>query len=256
MAITAIEYSLFRSLRRADKLPQGGDILELGEANWYGDVGMQDLGQDIYRYAPEDHRLKLFRDLDKVSQASPADFFAIAKVFWHTFFAPRTMTAIDLHGGKDALKLNLNEPIDLGRSFDVVMNLGTIEHVFDVAQALTTMHNHTRPGGMMVHGMPLSGWVDHGFYSFNSTFYWDLARANDYHVVACIYAQLEPLKLVPLKDRNAILDLAGEKKIGDNSLIYMIFRRPDVARAFKAPLQGYYAGELSAEAAQRWRTER
>lgn len=53
----------------------------------------------------------------------------------------------------------------------------------------------------MMHGMPLSGWVDHGFYSFNATFYWDLAAANGYEIDLALYTELNPLKLVRLRIR-------------------------------------------------------
>jgi SAM-dependent methyltransferase len=258
VAITAIEYSVFRSLRAAGKLPLGGDILQLGEANWYGDVGLNDLREDIGRHAPEAERPALLRELDRLIAERPStELFDIARIFWATFFQPRSMTAIDFHGSADALKLDLNGPVDLGRRFDVVMNLGTIEHVFNVAQALATMHDHTAPGGIMIHGMPLTGWVDHGFYNFHSTFYWDLARANDYQVVVGLHAQLEPLKIVQLKDRETILELARDKALGDNSLIYMILRRPAEVRPFKAPIQGYYAADaVSPEAARQWKALR
>ena len=256
MAITAIEYSLIRSLRRYDRLPLGGDVLEIGEANWYGDVGLQDLRQDIGLYAAEDRRDALIQALDDLVRREPPALFEIAKLFWQTFLRPKSLTAIDLHGGADALKLDLNEPVDLGRRFDLVINFGTIEHVFNVARALQTVHDHTRPGGLMLHGMPLSGWVDHGFYSFNSTFYFDLARANGYGVESVLYTELDPLKIVQLADREAILRLSKTGGIGPNSLLYAVLRRPQQAAPFRTPMQGYYEGALTGEAALAWKHDR
>jgi SAM-dependent methyltransferase len=201
MAITAVEYSLFRSLRRQGLLPLGGDVLEIGEANWYGDVGVLDLQKDIQEFAPEERRGALEVRLGELIKRTPAPLFDIAKVVWETFLHPASLTAIDFHGTADALRLDLNKPIDLQRQFDVVMNLGTVEHVFNVAQAMQTIHDHTRPGGLMIHGMPLSGWVEHGFYAFNSTFYFDVARANGYEVVLALYAELDTLKMLRLADR-------------------------------------------------------
>jgi SAM-dependent methyltransferase len=166
------------------------------------------------------------------------------------------MAAIDFHGTPAAMKLDLNGPIDLERQFDIVMNLGTVEHVFNVAQAMKTIHDHTRPGGLMMHGMPLSGWVDHGFYSFNATFYWDLAAANGYDIDLALYTELNPLKLVRLKDREDVLAMAKDAKIGANALIYMILRRPAEARPFQIPMQGYYAGSISTDAAVAWKALR
>ena len=52
MAINIIEYNVMRRMRQELMLPLGGDILELGEANWYGDVDLNLLLQDITNFAP------------------------------------------------------------------------------------------------------------------------------------------------------------------------------------------------------------
>lgn len=257
MAITAIEYSLFRSLREQNVLPLRGDILELGEANWYCDVDLSVLGQDIYRFAPEESRQSLFQQLDEIAQAKrPGIVWEIAKVYWQTFFQPRSMAAIDFHGTEQALKLDLNDPVDLQRQFHVVLNLGTVEHVFNVAQAFKTIHDHTLPGGLMVHGMPFAGLVDHGFYSFNPTFYLDLAAINGYEVLVALYAEINPMKLVQFQAREQILEMAKNGQIGKNALLYAVLRRPAEARPFRVPIQGYYAESISREAADAWNTLR
>jgi len=257
MAITGIEYTILRILRERGVLPLNGDVLECGEANWYGDVDLRELSNDIHRFAPEANRQALLGQLDEtVRSKRPGMLWEIAKVFWHTFLQPNSMTAIDFHGTDQALKLDLNDPIDLKRQFNVVMNLGTVEHVFNVAQVFKTIHDHTMPDGLMVHGLPFSGWVDHGFYSFNPTFYWDLAAANGYAMVAMIYAELTPLKVVMLNNREHILELTKNGQLGNNSLIYAVLRRPKEDVPFKIPIQGYYAGTISRTAAEAWRTLR
>lgn len=257
MAITGIEYNLFRNLREQNSLPQGGDVLELGEANWYGDVDIKQLAQDIYRFAPEDRREALFRTLDEVTQAKrPGMLWEIARVFWQTFLQPRSMTAIDFDGTDKALKLDLNNPVDLQRQFHLVMNLGTVEHVFNVAQAFKTIHDHTLPGGLMMHGLPFTGWLDHGFYNFKPTFYWDLAAANGYVMLLAVYAEVTPLKLVQLRDREHVLEMAKAGQIGANSLIYIVLQRPLEPLPFRIPMQGYYAKAISRKASDAWKNFR
>lgn len=257
MAITGIEYSLFRSLRVQNAIPLNGDFLELGEANWYGDVDFNLLAQDIYQFAPVALRKTLFIRLDEILQAKrPAILWEVAKVFWDTFIQPRSMTAIDFDGTEQALKLDLNSPINLQRQFHMVLNLGTAEHVFNIAQVFKTIHDHTLPGGIMMHGLPFSGWVDHGFFNFNPTFYWDIAKANNYTLMLAVYAELTPLKLIKINERESILEMAKNKQIGQNSLIYVVLRKPEQVAEFRIPLQGYYAQAISKEAAKSWKTLR
>jgi SAM-dependent methyltransferase len=257
MAITEIEYNLFRSMREQNVLAIDGDILELGESNWYGDIDLNVLRADISRFAgAAEHRLT--GELNNALEANrPALVWEIANVFWQTFLQPRSMTAIDFHGTEKALRLDLNDPIDLQRQFDLILDLGTLEHVFNVAQAFRTIHDHTRPGGLMMHGLPFAGWVDHGFYNFNPTFYWDLAAANAYQISLIAYSEISPeYKLVQLHSRDQILEMAKDGQIGENALIYTLFRRPDEARPFRIPIQGYYAGTISRDAAEAWTTLR
>jgi SAM-dependent methyltransferase len=253
VAIGAVDYLFFRSMRGQNALPDNGDVLEVGEANWYGDVDVQRLRDDINLFVPEQSREATSRQLDEIVQAKrPSQPFEIAKIFWQVFVQPKTMTAIDFKGSEKALKLDLNDPIDLQRQFDIVVNIGTIEHVFNVAQALKTIHDHTRPGGLMLHVAPFTGWMDHGFYNFNPTIFWDLARANDYHILVALYAELAPVKIVQLHDREQILAMAQNGQIGTNTMIYVTLRKPAKEMPFQVPIQGYYAGAISRDAAKAW----
>jgi hypothetical protein len=238
---------------RAECLPLGGHVLELGQANWYGDVDVEALRQDITRLAVEGERAHLLRELDEIMQAQrPEMMFEIADVYWRTIWQPASMTAIDFHGTASALRQDLNNPLDLPRQYAVVMNLGTAEHVFNVYQVFKSMHDHTLPGGMMVLALPFSGWVDHGFYNFNPTFYWDLAAVNGYTVKLCVYSEMQPLKLIQLERRETILELAKNGQIGANSIIYTALCKPQQPAEFRVPIQGYYASTISQEAAKAW----
>lgn len=257
MAITAIEYVLFREMRLQNAIPLDKDLLELGEANWYGDVPVEQLGQDIYRFAKEQERTQLFRQLDEIVQAQrPTMLFEIAKIFWQTFWQPASMTAIDFHGTEKALKLDLNYPIELPHRFHAVLNLGTAEHVFNIAQVMKTIHDYTLPGGLMIHGIPFTGWYDHGFYNVQPTFFWDLAQANNYGLVVYLYVEHQPLKFVQLQKREDIIELVKQKQVAENALLYCVLRKPLADQPFRVPIQGYYAGTISQEAAQAWRTLR
>jgi hypothetical protein len=253
MAISVIEYQVIRTLRQQDCLPLGGDLLEIGEANWYGDLSLDLLREDIESFAAPERRQDLIAALESAAaSAKDSRGWDIAKIFWHTFLQPASITAIDMHGSRIAQKLDINQPIKLGHQFHIVHNNGTLEHIFDIAQGFRNMHELTRPGGLMIHQAPFVGWVDHGFYSLHPTLFWDLAEANNYHMVALIYAEHNPPRLETLASREAVLELARNNGIGRNGNLAAVLQRPLTAEAFRTPMQGYYAGRISQEAVDAW----
>jgi len=252
MAISVIEYQLIRSLQEQGLFPRGGDLLEIGEANWYGDIGLDVLRQDVERFAAPEQRAALLAGLDAAAGREDEATWELARIFWHAFLSPASITAIDLGGTKAARKLDLNEPIDIGQRFDIVHNAGTLEHVFDIAQAFRNIHNLTRPGGFMIHHAPFVGWVDHGFYALQPTLFWDLAEANGYRIHLMLYAEHKPPRLESLASREAVLDMARQGRIGRNANLAAVLQRPAAEAAFRIPFQGYYAGRISQAAVDAW----
>ena len=103
-------------------------------------------------------------------------------------------TSIDMSAQWGALRFDLNtvKHPHLGyKTFDVVTNLGTIEHVFNTANCFQLMHELTAVGGVMLHVGPVGsrqpGWDEHGFYLLSHNLFRDLARANKYDVL-CQYS--------------------------------------------------------------------
>jgi hypothetical protein len=254
MAITRIEYELLKNISSLEIIKENPNILELGEANWYNDVDLNEFFLDIdYLVKDENEKSLLFSQLNKIIKESrPQMLFDIAKVFWHAFFRPSSLTAIDFDGTEHSSKQDLNYPLNLPLRYDMVTNIGTAEHVFNVAQFFKSVHDYTLPGGFMFHGLPFSGWVDHGFFNFNSTFYWDLAERNNYYLVFCMYTEISPLKIIPLENRDAVLNLAKNGGIGKNSLIHCLMKKNEIDSDFLLPIQGYYNSSISDEAVQAW----
>src|SRR5207249_3920994 len=70
--------------------------------------------------------------------------------------------------------LNSSEPPEhLLENFDVIIDGGTIEHVFHIPNVLNSIHKMLRPHGRTIHMSPSSNHIDHGFYMFSPTLFWD-----------------------------------------------------------------------------------
>lgn len=258
MAITAVEYAIFSELKKSGLLPPHPSFLELGEANWYGDVPYERLSDDICRLPDNsDEQIQLLQKLIDIVRAQQPDMpWDVAKIFYRLFLNCREIVAIDFGGTEKSLKLDLNQPISLGRQFDVVYNGGTAEHVFNVWQFFKTVHDHTAGGGVMIHGAPFTGWIDHGFFNFNPTFFWDLAAANGYVVQLFLYTELTPLKIIRISQREQLEEMAKVGQIGINSNVYVVLKKPDENRPFITPQQGYYANTVSEQVKENWQSLR
>ncbi len=73
-------------------------------------------------------------------------------------------------------------PSEYHGNFDYILDGGTLEHVFNLVQALINIHKMLKIGGTVVHVLPCEGWCDHGFYSFSPTSLIDFYTNNGYFV--------------------------------------------------------------------------
>jgi ribosome-associated translation inhibitor RaiA len=84
----------------------------------------------------------------------------------------------------EILDLNFDRlPRRLRRHYDVVMNFGTTEHIFNQWNCFEVIHDAVKVGGVMYHQLPGSGYMDHGYYCYTPLFFKDMAVANGYEVI-------------------------------------------------------------------------
>jgi hypothetical protein len=257
VAITALEYLVFSTLRNHGQLPASPRVLELGESNWYGDVAIEQLEQDLNQYVDEPARAAMDARLREAwASNAKSRLYDVARIFFDVFLRPASYTAIDPGTPGSQYKFDLNQPVPLSEKFDVTINIGTGEHVFNVFQFYKTAHDLTADGGLMMHSAPFTGWIDHGFYNFQPTFFFDLSRANQYHVVTFVIAQLNPFRYAQITHHDELPALIRSEGLPANTHINVVLRKPAQALEFKVPTQGYYAGTLSPEAAKMWHERR
>jgi hypothetical protein len=243
MAISGLHYRIVRELHQRGQLRKGGAILELGEANWYYDIHPHELIGEIETYVEPERRGALVERLRRIATRRDIEAqFGVAKIFYEMYFAPSEVQAIDFDGSPSAHRLDLNAPVKLDRQFDVVINHGTAEHIFNIAQVFRTAHDYTLPGGMMIHEGPSVGWIDHGFYTLQPTLFYDLAEANGYDVVAAYIEDLAHAKIIQIGAREAFARVAAAGQMPENAMLMVIFRKGPVDRPFQVPRQHGYRG--------------
>lgn len=247
MAITGVHYRLLKE--HAPLFKRGGALLEIGEANWYGDVSPMTIWEGISEPAFRPHHKAAL-----IGQSN-ADSFGFAKFAYEILFSPSVMHAVDLHGSDrpETFQQDLNRPLELSQLYDVVINHGTCEHIFNIAMVFKSMHDATTPDGYMIHDVPFTGWVDHGFYCLQPGLFFDLAAANEYELVSISITHIESQKIIRLESREHLHSL---KEIPNNSMLFVVLKKPAVQKPFRIPLQGYYAGALSESGQKAWRENR
>jgi SAM-dependent methyltransferase len=146
--------------------------------------------------------------------------------------------SLDLSDQRADYSYDLNGLVDLGRCFDVVTNFGTLEHIFNPGNVLSTMHRHLPVGGLALHVLPTRGDYNHGFYNVHSVWFRDVAAANAYEIVDLVCVpdfggqHLVVNKLERLGDspprRSKMIDIKnGEDQHGDER-----FARTSALRLF------------------------
>lgn len=82
--------------------------------------------------------------------------------------------------------VDLNKPIppNACHHFDWVLDVGTMEHCFNVAQALVNISSLAKLNGVVIHENPFN-WGNHGFWNINPTLMYDFYEDNGFEIAAC-----------------------------------------------------------------------
>ncbi|MFK7938964.1 MAG: class I SAM-dependent methyltransferase [Roseovarius sp.] len=123
---------------------------------------------------------------------------------------------------------------ELENQFDFIFDGGTIEHVFNVPNALEGIYRMLKPGGRFVSANGFSGWHNHGMYQFTPELVWTFwRRACNARVVDCRALPALPKdKFPPLQFRDPAetgqrLKLRGKIAPGRTYLYYEVEKTKD-----------------------------
>lgn len=168
------------------------------------------------------------------------------------FSQAESLDISDFEGAEHILDLNQAEtPEHLQERFDVILNHGTLEHVFHLPNALANVFRMLRPGGVVIHLTPINNLVGHGFYQLSPCFFWDYYLSNRYEVLDSMMTTRE--------DRFADYKQYGERPhypyrvphvsligafSGGYQALFFVARKTPEARFDVIPQQGSGAGFL------------
>lgn len=145
---------------------------------------------------------------------------------------------IDLDGRVDTLGWDLNDatcPDDFKGRFTLVTNHGTTEHLIGQHNAFRLMHDLTAVGGFMMHTLPCTGAVNHGFFRYSPLFFQCLAVANSYETVHFY-----------LTDFNVLAGYGDGQDFPGFCYIMTVLKKTNDS-TFRTPLQIYEGGKYVME---------
>jgi len=152
----------------------------------------------------------------------------------------------DYEGADIILDLNkAGIPDEYRHSFDLVIDGGTLEHIFNVPVALQNMDALVKEGGYIYHMLPLAGWVNHGFYSFSPTFFLDYYDKNNWFIKTLQIHFLNPKGVIISSDCRFLLN-DGElndyivKNMGAGRVSIQCFVQKKEDGVMHYPIQGMY----------------
>jgi len=108
--------------------------------------------------------------------------------------------SIDADGFENAtyvMDFNMEVPEEFHNRFDAIYDGGTIEHIYNMPQVMKNIHKMLKPGGLVMHLSPSNNHVDHGFYMFCPTFFYDYYTSNGYKIVRSNLFEYSPNPLNP-----------------------------------------------------------
>jgi hypothetical protein len=224
---------LTRILDLSDRglLPPGAEIMELGAQQLYCKGSEAFLAEFVKRVSARNPEVKLTitkAELERLADGGLTS--GLLKACGYKY------SAIDIFDAEGTILFDLNreEPsADMRNRYDIVTNFGTTEHIINQYLAFKTMHEMTKPGGIIYHELPLAGFHMHGYFSYNPLLFMQVAEANHYEIVMQAYGKNDR-DFHPAPDfmvRNGFSD-GGYYDLG----IEFIFRKTADA-PFRVPLE-------------------
>jgi SAM-dependent methyltransferase len=96
-------------------------------------------------------------------------------------------TDLDLHDKRAIIHADLNLRLEYRSKFDLVFDIGTLEHISNSHQALENYLTLLRPGGWLFLLTPIRGYYQHGFHTFAEEYLKETLLQNGCAIKEIVY---------------------------------------------------------------------
>lgn len=166
-------------IREALRKPFQGRILTLGKQDvWIDQCELESIARE-FRYPLVATSIDpLCQKAENKEKELISDVYLFARL---GFGECKSIDYSNYEGADYVFDLNQPEPPkQLIETFDFILDGGTLEHVFHLPNALRNIFLFAKQGSRIVHISPSSNHMDHGFYMFSPTLFWDFYEVNKF----------------------------------------------------------------------------
>lgn len=175
-------------LAETDRLPRKGRVLDIGESCLLAATA-EDIQKIWDRYGCNLSAVERDRLAKEYAYRSTlCGHPSIQTLFLGELLAPTTVeyVAIDVDPARDAHRfdLNVHSLAEAKRgTFDLIVNFGTTEHLMNQFNAFKVIHEAARVGGHIFHQVPGTGYINHGYFTYDAMMFQHLGAANQYELL-------------------------------------------------------------------------
>jgi hypothetical protein len=214
-------------------------ILTFGYQDIDGDAppGPNPLGPRLRRFLVSDGKLRRVANKFKSTLRPPPP---IPAGFQHSSLTEllrargNAVVSLDLFDSRAELRYDMNQPVPESErlKYGTLIDIGSLEHVFDTAQCLENCMRMVRRGGVYMLHTPVNGYYGHGLHVFNPQGLIDCFLANGFKIDYLKYST---------KFGKAVADPSSAPDV----LIWLVGRKEQNVPTFTCPQQkiwsSYYA---------------
>ncbi len=186
-----------RELRRVLEHPQLQhrplNLLDIGSQNLHG-AGVQEIIDFVHLFTDSVDKAQLQDYANLLSQGAEVHpTLGGMNGAWAGDLIERVgikYTAFDIFEGYGTTIFDLNEEdlYDPHRgAYDIVLNCGTTEHVLNQMNSFRVIHDATKVGGFIYNSLPMTGFLNHGYFNYNPLLFDELAQVNGYKIHRLTY---------------------------------------------------------------------
>jgi hypothetical protein len=231
-------------MREGKHRPFYGKILTISKQDVYAKA------KDIAKWAKEmDYQLKIDNTILNDWQRALSSNSNISDMLLFSVLGFDSLDSIDVSAFECCTivhDLNKDIPIEMHGKYDLLFDGGTTEHIFNFPKVLENYNKMLKVGGRIIHNLPSSNHVDHGFYMFCPNVFYEYYLANKWEILESLFFRYTPQHDTKLWDiyeyRPYSLSVRSYGGLGGGMYgIYFVIKKTEMSTTNASVQQASYA---------------